>query len=73
MTERTTEESNEDDLHGVEAALFRAAQRARERAIATGTCLVVSRNGVLELIPPERLAEKSQEVAERAGQYGDQE
>ena len=54
-------QSRGPDLLGVEAALQRAAQRARERARATGTRLVVSRNGVLEFIPPEHLAGNSQE------------
>jgi hypothetical protein len=66
-------QSRGPDLLGVEAALQRAAQRARERARATGTRLVVSRNGVLEFIPPEHLAGNSQEVAEQAGRYGEQE
>lgn len=67
------EQSRGPDLRGVEAALLRAAQRARERARATGTRLVVSRDGVLEFIPPERLAQSSQEVAEQAEKYDGQE
>lgn len=49
----------ESHLRGVESALLRAAQRPRERAIATGTRLVVSQNGVLEFIPPDRLESSS--------------
>lgn len=67
------EQSGDADLQGVESALQRAAQRARERARITGTRLVLSRNGVLEFLPPERLARGAQEVAERRGQYGSQE
>lgn len=55
MTERKIEQSMEDNLRGIESALMRATQRARERARATGTRLVVSRNGELEFVPPERL------------------
>ena len=70
MTERKIEQSMEDELRDIESALMRAGQRARERARATGTRLVLSRNGVLEFVPPERLEENSQEVADQAGRYG---
>ena len=33
-------------------ALLRAAKRAREVALQTGTLLVISRNGVVELVDP---------------------
>ena len=69
MNKRPIESSSDKDLRGVEPALRRAAQRARERAIATGTNLVVSRNGVVELISPEQLLKDAQELAERAGHY----
>ena len=59
------------DLRGVEAALLRAAQRARERARITGTRLVLSQNGVLKFVPPDRLEPSSQEVADQTGHYGD--
>ena len=63
----------EDQLRDIESALMRAAQRARERARATGTRLVLSRNGVLEFVPPERLERNSQEVADRSSPYNAQE
>lgn len=63
--------SHGPDLLGVEAALLRAAQRARERARITGTRLVLSQNGVLEFVPPDRLEPSSQEVADQTGRYGD--
>jgi len=69
MTIRPIEQSHDPDLRGVEAALKRAAQRARERARATGTRLVVSNNGVLEFIAPENLAAGTENVAEQAIQY----
>lgn len=71
--DRPIEQSGDADLQGLEAALQRAAQRARERARLTRTRLVLSRNGVLEFLPSERLAPSAQEVAERRGQYGSHE
>ncbi|MDZ7792097.1 MAG: hypothetical protein U5L08_16665 [Xanthomonadales bacterium] len=62
----------EDQLRDIESALMRAAQRARERARVTGTRLVLSRNGVLEFVPPERLDPNAQEVAERSSPYNAQ-
>lgn len=41
------------DLQLSAAAMQRAALRAREIARQTGTCLVVSRNGVVELLEPD--------------------
>jgi hypothetical protein len=57
------------DLLGVEAALLRAAQRARERARMTGTRLVFSEDGVLKFVAPDRLEPSSQEVADQDGRY----
>jgi len=69
MTTRPIEQSQDPDLQGLEAALQRAAQRARERARATGTRIVVSKNGVLKFLSPEALAQNEKEVAEPPGQY----
>lgn len=41
------------DLQNSMAAMQRAALRAREIARQTGTFLVVSRNGIIELIEPD--------------------
>jgi len=41
------------DLQLSAAAMQRAALRAREIARQTGTCLVVSRNGIVELLEPD--------------------
>lgn len=73
MTERMNEQSREDQLRDIESALMRAAQRARGRARVTGTWLVLSRNGLLEFVPPERLGPNSREVAERSSPYNAQE
>lgn len=40
------------DLQLSVAAMQRAALRAREIARQTGTCIVVSRNGLVELLDP---------------------
>ena len=71
MTERMIEETMDGDLRGIESALLRASQRARERARMTGTRLVFSQNGVLKFVAPERLEPVSQEVSDPTGRYGD--
>ena len=40
------------DLRLSVAAMHRAAQRARELALQTGTAIVISRQGVIETISP---------------------
>jgi hypothetical protein len=52
MNKRPIEEARDADLRLSHVALLRAAERARELAAATGTLLVVSRNGVIEHIDP---------------------
>ena len=59
------------DLRGSWPALHRAAQRAREVAMQTGTAIVVSRNGVIEYIHPRPETGKAQ-VQEPQGPYGDE-
>mgnify|MGYP005845425641 CR=1 FL=1 len=73
MNNRPIEQSGDADLRSLESALQRAALRARERARATGTRLALSRNGVLEFLPPERLGRSSLEVADRPGPYSNHE
>ena len=53
MNNRPIEESSDRDLRLSQAALQRAAQRARELAAATGTAVVISRNGVIEYLTPK--------------------
>lgn len=50
MSDPDRDETQAADLRLSEPALLRAAQRARELAMQTGTELVVSRNGVIERI-----------------------
>ena len=73
MTDRPIEHSGDADLRSLDVALQRAAQRARERARATGTRLVLSANGTLIFIPPESLVPGPEKVAERATQYTESE
>ena len=53
MNGKPLENARSSDLRGSWQALQRAAQRAREVAVQTGTDLVVTRNGVLEHIKPQ--------------------
>ena len=46
-------QAKDADLRLSQAALERAAQRARETAARTGTALVVARDGKVEHIQPE--------------------
>jgi ribosomal protein S2 len=57
------------DLQNSMAAMQRAALRAREIARQTGTFLVVSRNGVVELIEPDAQALDIPSVQEPATIY----
>ncbi|SFX65565.1 hypothetical protein [Marinospirillum alkaliphilum] len=47
------EQASNADLRGSMSALQRAAQRARELAIQTGTALVVSQKGVIVHLHPK--------------------
>ena len=53
MNGKPLENARSSDLRGSWQALQRAAQRAREVAVQTGTDLVVTRNGVQEHIKPQ--------------------
>lgn len=52
MNNQPIETARDADLRLSQRAMDRAAQRARELARQTGTALVVSHQGVLELIRP---------------------
>ena len=54
MSDPDRDETQAAYLRLSEPALLRAAQRARELAMQTGTELVVSRNGVIERIRPDQ-------------------
>lgn len=55
MNNRPIQEAKDRDLRLSHIALQRVAQRARELAIAKGTALVISRNGVMEHVVPKPL------------------
>jgi hypothetical protein len=57
------------DLQLSAAAMQRAALRAREIARQTGTCLVVSRNGIVELLEPDAPELAVPSVQEPAATY----
>jgi hypothetical protein len=46
--------ARDSDLRLSQAAMLRAAQRAREIAASTGTAIVISRNGVIERLNPNQ-------------------
>ena len=63
MNGKPISEANDPDLRNVEAALKRAAVRAREIAKASGTKLVVNRGGKTILIDPEELPDSIEEAS----------
>lgn len=52
MNKRPISEARDRDIRLSEVALQRAVQRAHDLARATGTSIVISRNGVVEHIEP---------------------
>ena len=54
MTDKSISEANDADLRQIQAALDRAAIRAREVAIKSGTCLVVNRDGKTIYVDPKK-------------------
>lgn len=59
MNVKPIKSARDADLRATEAAMRRAAQRAREVALQTGTRLVVVRQGKVEHIAPESLSGES--------------
>ena len=55
MNGKPISEAKDPDLRNIDAALKRAAERAREIARQSGTKLVVNRGGKTILIDPEDL------------------
>lgn len=68
MNPKSIEQARDADLRLSRAALQRAAQRAREVALRTGTLLVVSSRRGVEKIQPSTDARTIQEPA---APYGD--
>lgn len=53
MNKLPLEQARDQDLRLSQVAMDRAAQRARAVAKATGTSIVVSRDGIIEHLKPE--------------------
>lgn len=70
MNEHSIDTARDQDLRLSQAAMLRAAQRARELAAQTGTCVVVSHNGVIETVSPG-LGSADLQVQEPSVPYGD--
>jgi len=71
MNKQPIETARDADLRLSPQAMQRAARRARELAIQTGTAIVVSRNGVIEHIRP-RPETASPHMREPPAPYGDE-
>ena len=71
MNKQPIEQAHDADLRFSSAALLRAALRARELAMKTGTAIVVSRDGKLEYLAPEGSPGETVRVQEPFGDYGD--
>lgn len=75
MSTHPISQSMDADLRHSQAALERAAQRAREIAAQTGTAIVISRQGVIEHIYPTQsqpTPPASQTVQEPKPPYSDE-
>lgn len=71
MNKQPIEQARDADLRCSSTALQRAALRAREVAMKTGTAIVVNHNGRLEYLVPEALSADTIFVQEPSGDYGD--
>lgn len=71
MNKQPIEQAQDADLRLSSAALQRAALRARELAIKTGTAIVVNRDGKLEYLAPEAAPAETLHAQEPSGDYGD--
>jgi hypothetical protein len=71
MNQQPIELAHDADLRLSSAALRRAALRARELAMKTGTAIVVSRDGTLEYLAPEASPADALNVQGPFGNSGD--
>lgn len=72
MNLKPIHEAKNADLRGSYPAIQRAALRARELAVRTGTAIVISRNGVVELLDPTAPEPEMARAQEAPASYGDQ-
>ncbi|MFZ6845550.1 hypothetical protein [Undibacterium sp. RuTC16W] len=54
MNKQPIAQAKDSDLRLSQIAMQRAAQRAQDLAKATGTAIVISRNGVIEHLAPKQ-------------------
>lgn len=71
MNKEPIEKARDPDLRLSVAAMHRAALWARELARKTGTRIVVSRNGIVELLDPDTPELEAPTVQEAPAPYGD--
>lgn len=69
MNTRPIETACDPDLRLSVRAIERAALRAREIARQTATALVVSHNGVIELLQPDQFTQPTPSVQTPAARY----
>ena len=69
MNTAPIETAHDPDLRLSVSAMARAALRAREIARQTATELVVSHNGIVELLHPDQLPSSTPVVQEPAADY----
>jgi hypothetical protein len=75
MNPKPISQSTDADMRHTQAALERAARRAREIAAQTGTAIVISRKGIIEHIyptPSTASADSVQTVQEPKPPYGEE-
>jgi len=70
MNSQPIANANDADLRLSPIAMKRAARRAHELAARTGTAIIVSRNGVIERILPQK-ASAAEHVQENPAPYGE--
>ena len=71
MNKQPIEQALDADLRCATAALKRAALRARELAMKTGTAIVINRDGKLEYLIPDAPPAETFHLQETDGDYGD--
>jgi hypothetical protein len=59
MTKKDISEAKNPDLRGSQAAILRAAELARHKAIQTGTDLIVVQDGKIVRIPANELQKQN--------------
>ena len=67
MTMKDISTAKDPDVRNALVALKRAARMARETAIATGTSLVIMRDGKIVHVPPDELIRELEEEDAKGG------